>query len=143
MITEFTDRRPGLSGLIIALLVTVAPGLFLLASSLLSGGRFNADRAVLIYTFALQVLLWLKVERPILVMLPFMIALLGFVAVEILYTVAAGLRPPGMGPGMPIALLSGVLVQVFGIDAICFIAGMVAYGLIRLVKKLWELAVRR
>ena len=140
MITEFTDRRPTLSAVIIALLFTLVPGVFMLVTDIISGGAWNPMAAVFVYALILQLILWLTVERPILIMLPFIMALLGFIASEIVYTVSESMAPIGRGPSAPAFLFSSSMVALFGAEAPGSIGGLLIYAVIVIVRKLRELA---
>lgn len=143
MITEFTDRRPTLSAVLIALLFTVAPGAFLLLGEQVPGmGEYSA-KLVFVYTLVLQLILWLKVERTILIMLPFILSLIGFIISEIVYTVSMGMAPIGAGPSPLAYVFSSALVTVFGIDAAASVGGLLAYGIIVIARKLREVIIYR
>lgn len=142
MITEFTDRRPALSAGIVVLLFTLVPGAFMLITDIVSGGTWNCAAAVFVYALILQLILWLTVERPILIMLPFIMALLGFIVSEVVYTVSEGMAPIGQGPSVPALLFSSAAVTLFGAEAPGSIGGLLAYAVIVIVRKLRELAAR-
>lgn len=141
MITDFADRRPALAALVIALLFTLVPGAILVAGEL-SGGE-NAAKLAFVCILVLQVILWLKVERPILTMFPFILSLLGLIVSEIVYTVSMGMAPSGAGPSALVLLLSSILVTIFGLVAVGSVGGLLAYGVIVIFRKLWELAAQR
>lgn len=143
MITDFTDRRPALSAVLITLLYTAVPGAFLLAAGYASGGSWNVEKIVVAYALVLQVILWRKVERPILILLPFLLALLGFIVSEIVYTVSLGSAPVGVGPSPLAFLLSSALVILFGSEAAGCVGGLLVYGLIVIVRKVREILAER
>ena len=140
MITEFTDRRPAISAVIIVLLFTLVPGAFMLITDIVSGGTWNSTTAVFVYALILQLILWLTVERPILIMLPFIMALLGFIVSEIVYTISEGMAPIGQGPGALVFLFSSAVVTLFGAEAPGSIGGLLAYAVVVIFRKLPELA---
>ena len=142
MITEFTDRRPALSAVMIVLLFTLVPGAFMLITDIVSGGTWNAAAIVFAYALILQLILWLTVERPILIMLPFIMALLGFIVSEIVYTVSESMAPIGQGPSALVLLFSSAAINLFGTEAPGSIGGLLAYAVIVIVRKLRELAAR-
>ena len=142
MITEFTDRRPALSAVIIVLLFTLVPGALMLLTDIVSGGAWNPTAIVFVYAMILQLILWLTVERPILIMLPFIMALLGLVASEIVYTVSESMTPIGQGPGAPALLFSSAAVILFGAEAPGSVGGLLIYAVIVIVRKLRELFAR-
>ena len=142
MITEFTDRRPALSAVIIVLLFTLVPGAFVLIANIVSGGAWNGANIVFVYALILQLILWLTVERPILIMLPFIMALLGLIVSEIVYTVSESMAPIGQGPSTLVLLFSSAAVTLFGAEAPGSIGGLLAYAVIVIVRKLRELAAR-
>ena len=121
MIKEFTDRRPALSAGLIVALFTLVPGCVMLLAALLSGGRENAAGFVLI---------------------PFLMSLLGLIVSEIVYTVSAGMRPVGTGPGALAMLFSTAAVTLFGAEAAGSVGGLLLYVVISILKKLWELIPR-
>lgn len=143
MIADFTDRRPALSAVLIALLFTLVPGAFVVAVELAFGGEADPMVAVVIYAAVLQVLLWCKVERPVLIMLPLIMAILGFIVSEIVYTVSLSRAPVGAGPS-PLALIfSSALVILFGAEGAGSIGGLLVYGVIVIFKKLREVIACR
>ena len=142
MITEFTDRRPTLSAVLIAVLYTLVPGAFMLIADIVSGGTWNSTTTVFVYAMILQLILWLTVERPILIMLPFIMALLGLVVSEIVYTVLESMTPIGQGPGALALLFSSAVVTLFGAEAPGSIGGLLIYAVVVIVRKLRELVVR-
>lgn len=143
MIAKFTDRRPTLSAVLIVLLFTVVPGAFLLIAERIPGmGEYSA-KMVFVYALVLQLLLLFKVERPILIALPFILALIGFIISEIVYTVSLGMAPAGAGPGFLAYVFSTALVTLFGIVAAGSIGGLLCYGVIAAVKKLREVVTCR
>ena len=142
MITEFTDRRPTLSAVIIILLFTLVPGAFMLITDIVSGGTWNSATTVFVYALILQLILWLTVERPILIMLPFIMALLGLIVSEIFYTVSESMAPIGQGPSDPALLFYSAAVTLFGAEAPGSIGGLLIYAVIVIVRKLRELVAR-
>ena len=143
MITEFTDRRPALSAVLIVALFAVIPGVFMLLGEFVLAGKVNAPGLVFFYILALQLILWLKVERPILIMLPFIMALFGFVVSEIVYTVSLSANPIGTGPSVLALLFSSALVTLFGTVAAGCIGGLLLYAVILILRKLRELIASR
>ena len=143
MITEFTDRRPALSALLIVLLFAVIPGAFMFLVTLLTGGEENGAGIVFLCALVLQLILWLKVERPILIMLPFIMALLAFIVSEIVYTVSEGMAPIGQGPSLLAAFFASALVTLFGTIAAASIGGLLLYAVILIFRKLRELIMDR
>ena len=143
MITEFTDRRPALSALLIVLLFTLVPGVFMLIAGLVSGGEENFAGVVFVYALVLQLILWLKVERPILIMLPFVMALVGFIISEVVYTLSMSANPIGAGPSLLAFLFSSAIVTLFGTVAAGNVGGLLLYALIVIFKKLRELVIYR
>lgn len=143
MISDFTDRRPALSAVLIALLYTVVPGAFLLIAEYLPGGGEFSAKIVFVYALVFQVILWLKVERPILVFFPFLMALLGFIISEIIYTVSLSMAPIGAGPSSLAFWVSSALVVLFGTEGTACIGGLLAYGVIVILKRLREFIVYR
>ena len=143
MITEFTDRRPALSALIIALLFTLVPGTFMFAVKSVTGSGGDAASAIFLYALVLQLILWLKVERPILIVMPFIMALIGFIVSEVVYTVSMSANPIGAGPSPFAFLFSSALVTLFGAEAAANVGGLLLYALIVIFRKLRELVASR
>lgn len=143
MITEFTDRRPTLSAVMIVLLFTLVPGAFMLITDIVSGGTWNSAAIVFVYALILQLILCLAVERPILTILPFILALLGLIVSEIVYTVSLSMAPIGQGPSALTFLFSSAVVAIFGAEASGSIGGLMIYVVIVIVRKLRELVAYR
>ena len=143
MLAEFADRNPRLSALIIALLYTVVPALFMLIADILSGGRINTPIIVVIYAFAIQLIMWFKLERPILIMLPFGMILIGFVVCELAYTIARGAVSPGTPPSALAVYFSSAIVTVFGAEVVGVIGALLCYGIIVTVRKFCQILLHR
>ena len=143
MIAEFAERRPALSTLLVVVLFTLVPGAFMLIAALVSGGTFNSAGVVFVYALILQLILWLKVERPILIMLPFIMSLLAFIASEIVYTVSESAAPIGQGPSPLVFFLSSALVTLFGTIAAASVGGLLIYAAIVIFRKIRELIIYR
>ena len=143
MITEFTDRRPALSAVLIVALFAVIPGVFMLLGEFALAGKVNAPGLVFFYILVLQLILWLKVERPILIMLPFIMALISFIVSEVVYTVSMSANPIGTGPSLLAFLFSSAIVTLFGTVAAGTVGGLLLYALIVIFKKLRELVIYR
>lgn len=143
MITDFADRRPVLSAWIIAALFTAVPALFVFPVDWLSGGEINTALICLFYALAVQLVLWLTVRRPILVALPFLIMLVGFVVSEIVYTVAMSMHAPGARIDAFAYYFTSAIVSLFGAEAVGVIVAPFVFGLICIVKKIYECIVYR
>lgn len=138
MITDFADRHPAVTAWIIAALFTVLPASFMFLVDWLSDGEVNTALICLFYAFAVQLVLWLTVRRPILVVMPFLIIVIGFVVSEILYTVAISMQTPGAGVGRVVLSLCSAIVTVFGAEAVGVLVAPFVFGLICIVKKICE-----
>lgn len=143
MITDFTDRHPALSAVLITLLFTVVPGAFMLIAEYVFHGGESSAKMVFIYALVLQVVLWLKVERPVLILLPFILALLGFIVSEVVYTVSLSSAPIGAGPSPLAFLFSSALVILFGAEGAGNVGGLLAYGIIVIARKVREVIAGR
>lgn len=143
MLTEFADRRPALSAVLIVLLFTAVPGAFLLIARQISGSVGSFTKIVFVYELVLQVILWFKVERPILNMLPFILSLLGLIVSEIVYTVSMSMAPIGAGPSPLAFVFSSVLVILFGLGGAASVGGLIAYVVMVIAKRLWAFIVCR
>ena len=138
MITDFADFHPRLSALIIVLLFTLIPGGFMLLTGLLFGDAVNTAKILFFYALAIQLILSFKVERPILVMLPFVMMLGGFVVCEIVYTISLSMARPGAGPSAAAYFFSSAIITLFGSEITGVIAGLLIGGLISLVRMFRE-----
>ena len=139
MLNYFTDRHPALSALIIAALFTVIPS----AAMLFLGGIVNMPVVIFVYALVIQVILWMTVERPILVFMPFILALVGFIVAEIIYTVSESAAAPGAGVGQTAFVVSSLIVTVFGAESAASVGAIVCYGIISLVRKIWDAIAHR
>ena len=139
MINEFTDRRPALSAVLIALLFSLVPGIFMFIVKAITGSGGDAAMIIFVYALVLQLILWLKVERPILIMLPFIMALLAFVVSEIVYTISESAAPIGQGPSPFAFFFASALVTLFGTIAAASIGGLLLYAVIVIFRKVREL----
>lgn len=135
-IRDFTDWHPVPSGIIIALLFTVVPGVFMLAADIISGGAFNSALVVVIYAFALQFILWLYVERMSLVWEPFAILLIGFVIAEVIYTVSIGSSDPTSAFCLMCSLISTAIIDVLGAEAGGIVGALLVYLIFIGIRKL-------
>ena len=139
MITEFTNRRPVLSTVLVVLLFTLVPWAYMVGASIATGGASSGTGVVFIYALILQFIMWLKVERPILIVLPFIMSLIGLIVSEIAYAVGRGIVPIGMGPSLPIRVLASEVVGLSGHVAAASIGALILYSIIVIFKKLREL----
>lgn len=140
---EFADRHPTLSAVIVAALFTVVPGALMFLMKALSGSGGNAGTILFLYALALELFLCLKMEHPILFMLPFAIVLIGFIVCEVVYTVSESMNPPGVGPSALVFLLSSAVVTLFGAEAAGIVGGLLAWPVISLLRKIWDAIVYR
>ena len=138
MIREFTDRRPTASAVLLFVLFFVVPGLFLLIMSLLlpESGDGIAISVISVYAFVLEFILLVSVERPALIGQPFIMALLGFIIAEIVYTVSESANPIGAGPGAIAFLVSNAVITILGSEVGSILAALPAYWLFLAVRKL-------
>ena len=143
MITKFTDRRPVLSTVLVVLLLTVVPGAFMIGASMVTGEANSGTGVVFVYALILQFIMWLKVERPILIVLPFIMSLIGLIVSEILYTVGRGVVPIGMGPSLPIRVLASEVVGLSGHVAAASIGALILYSIIVIFRKVREVIRER
>lgn len=143
MIAEFTDRRPALSAVLIVTFFTVVPGAFMFFVKGLTGSGGDAATIIFFYALVLQLILWLRVERPILIMLPFLMALFGFIVCEIVYTISSSAALPGVGPSPLVYFLSSAVVTLFGAEASGSVGGLIVYAIIIIFKKVREVIIYR
>ena len=131
MLNYYTDRHPALSALIIAALFTVIPS----AAMLFLGGFINMPVVIFVYALVIQVVLWMTVERPILVFMPFILSLI--------YTVSESAAAPGAGVGQTAFVVSSLIVTVFGAESAASVGAIVCYGIISLARKIWDAIAHR
>ena len=143
MINYFTDRHPALSAIIIAVLFTVVPSATMLAVDTATGGTVNMPVVIFLYALVIQVILWMNVERPILVFMPFIISLIGFIVAELIYTVSESTALPGAGADPVTYVASSVIVTVFGAESAASVGAIICYGIILLGRKIWESVFKR
>lgn len=136
MIDDFTDRRPVLSGVLIALLFTLVPAVFIIIEAILPWVELNTAAILIVYAIVIQGILSLKVERMSLVMLPFVITVIAVLICELVYFISAGLHPPAEGPGEIAYMFSSVLVAVFGPEAVGVVISLLVCSLISTVREL-------
>ncbi len=117
MIREFTNRRPAVSGLLIAAILFLLPAPFLILDDFVLNGRLHAASIFFYCSIAAQTALFLKVERPILAAEPFLLGLVGLCAGEILYAVSESAAAPGAGPDILSYFASSYLIAVCGGNA--------------------------
>lgn len=137
-VREITDRRPVLSGWVIALLYTVLPLAVMVLCKLAAGDAFNIELIVLIYAFVLQLILWRSVERFILVMLPFILMLLGLILGEIGATIAQGLPQAYELGGALGYLTASTLIDLCGTEVCGILGALLVNVLIGLGRFIWE-----
>ena len=143
MITEFTNRRPVLSTVLVVLLFFLVPGAFMVGASIATGGASSGTGVIFIYALILQFILWLKVERPILIVLPFILSLIGLVVSEIVYAVGRSVFSVGLGPGPYIHLFVSGAVGLTGHVAAASVGGLILYSLVVIFRKVREVITER
>ena len=85
MLDYYSDRYPKLFGLLLVLLITALPMLLMFILSLFIGYDFNAAPILMVFAFAVQMILCFKVESMLHMMLPFVVMLMGTLVCECLY----------------------------------------------------------
>ncbi len=137
-VREITDRRPVLSGWVITILYTALPLAVMVLCKLAAGDAFNIELIVLIYAFALQLILWRNVERFILVMLPFVLMLIGLILGEIVATICGGLPARYDTVSGIFYLLATVVIQLCGAEVCGILGALLVNALINLGHFIYE-----
>ncbi len=140
---EITDRRPVLSGWVIVLLYTVLPMIAMALSRIFLGRTFNIELIVLLYAFAIQLILWRNVEQFILVMLPFVLMLIGLILGEIAASICGGLPAKYDAVSSVIYLCATAVIQLCGTEVCGILGAMLANALICMGKTVWEAVTGR
>ena len=125
MIRDFTDRRPAVSGLLIAALLFLLPALFMILDDFVLNGRLHAAAVFFYFSITAQTVLFLKVERPILAAEPFVLGLVGLCAGEILYAVSESAAAPGAGPDILSYFASSYLIAICGGNAAAAVGALI------------------
>lgn len=134
---DFSDRRPGIFGLMLVLLLTLAPAIFVTACYFVFGYDFNSARIVLIFTFFLELAMLFWTDRPVMIAAPFLISLAGIVLLEIInflvpaFGALAGEGAYEMSVGA-VNIGSYVLMTVFGSEVTGCFSAVPAYFLLKL-----------
>ena len=134
MINVYTERYPVLSGFIVAGLFTVVPGAIMLITKAITGSAGDAGNFIFVYALALELFMCFTVGRFSLLILPFGMALGGFIIAEIIYTISEGLAPQGVGPDAVTFWISSFLVTLFGMESAAVVAAPFCYGLLALLR---------
>lgn len=138
MIRSFTDRRPGLSALLIAGGLFLAPAALMLLDDFVLRGALHAAFLFFYFSIAVQTVLFMTVERPVLAAEPFVLGLIGLCAGEILYAVSESAAGPGAGPGALAYAVSSYLVAVCGGNAAAAVGALILSFLILAGRKIYE-----
>ncbi len=138
MIRSFTDRRPGLSGLLIAVFFFLVPALFMILDDFVLRGALHAAAIFFYLSIAAQTALFLTVERPVLTAEPFIIGLVGLCAGEILYAVSESAAAPGVGPSVLAYFASSYIIAVCGGNAAAAVGALILCFFILLGRKIYE-----
>lgn len=85
MLDYYSDRYPKMFGLTLVLLITALPMLVVFIISRFIGYDFNAAPILMVFAFAVQMLLCFKVDSMLHMMLPFVVMLIGTLVCECLY----------------------------------------------------------
>ena len=125
MIRDFTNRRPAVSGLLIAALLFLLPALFMILDDFVLNGRLHAAAVFFYFSIAAQTVLFLKVERPILAAEPAVLGLVGLCAGEILYAVSESAAAPGAGPDILSYFASSYLIAICGGNAAAAVGALI------------------
>ncbi len=139
----YSDRRPGIFGLIIVLSQTLLPMLFVAVCYFVLGYGFNSAIVIWLFTFVLEIAMLLWTERPVIVATPFIIPLAGIVLIEIINFLGPAFGQLGgdssyMKSNIIVEFLSYVMMTVFGSEVTACFAAVPAYLLIKIVIAIWE-----
>lgn len=138
MIRSFTNRRPGLSALLIAVGLFPLPAFFMILDDFVLRGALHAAAVFFYLSIAVQTVFFLTVERPVLVAEPFIIGLIGLCAGEILYAVSESAAGPGAGPSVLAYFTSSYLIAVCGGNAAAAVGALILYFFIFIGRKIHE-----
>lgn len=136
MITDFTDRRPVLSGVLITMLFTLIPAVFVIAEPLIPWVELNTAAVLIVYAIVLQSVLSLNVERMSLVMLPFAIMLVAVIVCELIFLISVGFNPPGADPDAFMYMFSSVIVMIFGPEMVGVASALIVCSVISIIREL-------
>lgn len=133
MLRDFFDNHPVPAAVLILLLLTLIPALFVVAMEALFGTDFPSGKVIFVMWLVFQLILSSKCERPILTTMPFLISLAGVLLCEWIYVGMTVTYQVGVSPTIGRTLLS-LGVAIFGPEAAAAVGGMVAYMLFSLVR---------
>lgn len=138
MIRSFTDRRPGLSGVLIVAVLFVLPVCLMVVDDFILMGALHVAAVFFYFSIAAQTVLFMTVERPVLAAEPFVLGLIGLCVGEILYAVSESAVGPGAGPGVLAYFTSSYLIAVCGGNAAAAVGALILYFLILAGRKIYE-----
>ena len=134
MLTYYSDRYPKLSGLLIVLIMTVVPGLFVIGANSLLGGDFPVTHILIAFAFVIQIILCFKVEQMFLTMLPFVAMLIGVLVCEGLYLISQVRVTGAVRTVMTGQTLLSLGVSVFAPEFVGIVVALIAYAVISIVR---------
>ena len=135
MLRDFFDRNPVPAAVLILLLLTLIPALFVAITGAIFGAEFPSGKVIFVMWFIFQILLSANCERPILTTMPFLISLAGVLLCEWIYVGMNVAFQVGVSPTVGRTLLS-LGVAIFGPEAAAAVGGMIAYALFSLVRNI-------
>ena len=138
MIRSFTDRRPGVSALLIGVFLFLLPGALMFVDDMFLTGTLHIASIFFYFTLAVQLVMMLTVERPVLIAEPFIIGLLGLCVGEVLFAVSRSAAVPGAGPSLWVYLTSSYLIAICGGNAAAGVGALILFFFIFIGRKICE-----
>ncbi len=138
MIKSFTDRRPGVSAALIAVFFFAVPGVLMFADDMLFRGALHMASVFFFLSLAAQTVMMAAVERPILIMEPFLLGLALLVVADVAYYASMAAGAPGAGPSYAVYVASAYGVSVGGGNAAAAVGALILHFLILAGRKIYE-----
>lgn len=138
MIRSFTDRRPGICAVLIGVFLFLVPGALMFVDDMFLTGALHIASLFFFFTLAVQLVMMLTVERPVLVAEPFIIGLMGLCAGEVLFAVSESAAAPGAGPSLWAYLVSSYLIAICGGNAAAAVGALILFIFILIGRKIFE-----
>ena len=138
MIRSFTDRKPGVSAALIAVFFFAVPGVLMFADDMLFRGALHMASVFFFLSIAAQTVMIATVERPILVMEPFLLGLVCLIVSDVAYFVSESAAAPGTGPSAAVYIASAYGVSVGGGNAAAAVGALIVYFVLLAGRKIYE-----
>ena len=135
MLDYYSDRYPKVFGLLLVMLITAVPMLLMFILSLFIGYDFNAAPILMVFAFAVQILLCFRVENMLHMMLPFVVMLTGTLVCECLYLSSEVTYDAGAFNAVEIEqLLLWLGTSTFAPEFVGVAVALIAYAVISVVR---------